>query len=908
MIQKLLIIFKYALIPTYSFIFLSVYGSPEPQTVNLKIAVIWESGKPQGEVEVKHGSLEMMDIVKGKGKIHANSFAISSEGEARLEIGFREYNSKPGSEASLVHIKSGKHSFTFFLRDVSSNFPIYIPEYKVIVIPADNKSGFNELTEFIHQKHLVSKLARNEAEKEESFDSIAKLTRDQPCPVWLGLSRDIRIFQVDFARKNEAHEYDYIKPQMAASPEYLKELNNQEALYIFAIGRGQGPILKTTRRLEEGYMPILHTNLTDEDISYFTSCFTSYEKSVLNSSSLHGTNYLIADSFSYGHMFTADQRRVLKIEEESRNSKEEEETVLYFHSEALNTSSVPRYAWFKTPKPAHWSVGFSYKFNPETGFSFYNDSLVFCISRLNGRPLHDEETAILLQPGERAQFDFYLPHRPISQSRASGLSKQSLTTKLAECKKFWQSKIETAASVSLPEKRIQEMMYAGLLHLNLISYGEEPEGTLAPTIGVYSPIGTESSPIIQYYNSMGWKENARRSLQFFLDKQHEDGMIQNFGGYMVETGAALWSMGEYFRYTKDTAWLLASKDKLIKSCDFLIRWRKQNLQEEIKGKGYGMISGKVADPDDFYHQFMLNGYAYLGLKRVAEMLENIDSREASRIRETADIWKSDIREAFFNSMANSPVVPLGNGAWCPTVPPWPESTGPQALYADQSNSFSHGTFTTRDVLLGPLYLVFCEVLEPNEEASRMMLNYHSELFYQNNAVFSQPYYSRHDWLELKLGLVRSFLKTYYTTFSALADRETYNFWEHFYHVSQNKTHEEAWFLMQTRWMLFLEDKDTLRLLPGIPRTWLEDGKNIEIKNMSSYFGLFSLEVKSNLSKGYVTASISCDPKRKPSAVIIRLPHPENHKPKTVSGGVYDPKTETITISSFSGKSSVELKY
>ena len=52
--------------------------------------------------------------------------------------------------------------------------------------------------------------------------------------------------------------------------------------------------------------------------------------------------------------------------------------------------------------------------------------------------------------------------------------------------------------------------------------------------------------------SKGWENIAKRSLMYFLDKQHEDGMIQNFGGYMIETGAALWSIGEYFRYTRDT--------------------------------------------------------------------------------------------------------------------------------------------------------------------------------------------------------------------------------------------------------------------------------------------------------------------------------------------------------------------
>jgi len=634
MIQKLLIHLKFRSIQAFLLIIFILCISASRQASGIKIAIVWAYGPVQGEIEVQNGSLGKISIVLGKGKIQNNVFLFNSNGENRLEIDIIDPNIKSGSGATLVTIRTKKHPFTFFLRDVSSNFPIYIPEYKVIVIPAEDNSGYKEISEMISNKHLLSKLDRIESEKEESFDSAAKLTRDQPCPVWLGLSRDVRLFQVDFARKNEAHEYESIRPQLAASPVKLKELDGEDALYIFVPGRGQGPIVNSMRRLEDGYIPILHTKLIDEDITYSSICFASLEKSELNSSNVAGTNYLIADSFSYGHMFTSEQRKMLYKELKKTKSKEEE-TVLYFHIEAENTSSVPRYAWFKNPRPAHWAAGFSYTFNSETGFSLFKDSFVFCVSKLNGNALHDEETAILLQPGEKANFDFYLPHEPVSLERATELSRQSFNSRYSECKNYWQTAINTAATVVLPEKRIEEMMYAGLLHLNLISYGEEPEGTLAPTIGIYSPIGTESSPIIQYYNSMGWKDKARRSLQFFLDKQHEDGMIQNFGGYTVETGAALWSMGEYFRYTKDTAWLRSVEPKLIKACDFLINWRNQNIRNELKGKGFGMISGKVADPNDDYHQFMLNGYAYLGLIRVVEMLGNSIIAEAASTKKTA---------------------------------------------------------------------------------------------------------------------------------------------------------------------------------------------------------------------------------------------------------------------------------
>jgi hypothetical protein len=211
-------------------------------------------------------------------------------------------------------------------------------------------------------------------------------------------------------------------------------------------------------------------------------------------------------------------------------------------------------------------------------------------------------------------------------------------------------------------------------------------------------------------------------------------------------------------------------------------------------------------------------------------------------------------------------------------------------------------------MLGPLYLIFCEVLDPREPVSRMLLDYHQELFYQRNAAFSQPYYSRHNWVQLKLGMTKPFLKTYYNTFSAVSDRDTYTFWEHLYRVSVHKTHEEAWFLMETRWILYLEEGRSLKLLSGIPRKWLENGKEIEVTRAASYFGPLSFRVTSNTDKGYIEANIDCKSERMPQQVILRIPHPDGKKPVNVIGGSYNMEDETVTITPFDGTTVIRLEY
>ena len=173
-----------------------------------------------------------------------------------------------------------------------------------------------------------------------------------------------------------------------------------------------------------------------------------------------------------------------------------------------------------------------------------------------------------------------------------------------------------------------------------------------------------------------------------------------------------------------------------------------------------------------------------------------------------------------------------------------------------------------------------------------------DLWTVHNVGHSQPYYLRHDIAHLRRGEVGAFLSAYYHGLTSLADRQTYSWWEHYFRASPHKTHEEAWFLMQTRWMLYLEDGPALRLLPGIPRAWLQDGRRIRLDRVASYFGPVSLSVQSRLREGYVEAEVDIPGRRRPRYVLLRLPHPDGAKATRVEGGVYDEAVETVRLEPF----------
>jgi len=211
-------------------------------------------------------------------------------------------------------------------------------------------------------------------------------------------------------------------------------------------------------------------------------------------------------------------------------------------------------------------------------------------------------------------------------------------------------------------------------------------------------------------------------------------------------------------------------------------------------------------------------------------------------------------------------------------------------------------------LLGPIYLIFQEVIDPHEPAATFLISYHNELMTIRNAVFSQPYYSRHDRVHLQRGEVKPFLKTYFNEVASLADRETYTFWEHYFGGSPHKTHEEGWFLMQTRWMLYLEKGDTLEFLGGVPRSFLAGGRRIDLDGVASYFGPASLHVETSPDQRRIVAHVECRTDRRPRAIEIRLPHPAGLRPQGIKGGTYESATETVRIEPFSGEAEVELLF
>lgn len=847
------------------------------------VRVVWDRQPASAAVSVRYGKLERVES-------QAESTIITVSGE----------NLDYGPCATLVQIQCEK-GFGFFLRDVKKEHPICIPSCGAAVTDSDDLRSYREILADLEGKQARSKSEIVQQEEEYDFERAARETYELKCPAWLGITKDMRFFQVAVhggQAGNDEQIYDQIQPRFFSLGPREKELPELEGkIYTIRLhnGRGIGCRNIVSKKLYHGSLPIVEVFDDDDGMHYHTTFFTTLEKQKLCRENIRGTDMYAADACGSGYMQTPEHQGYTEKILDGEFSREEE-TILYVRVVAKNHTSAPAYAFSLAPAPLMESEKFYYD-APKGLVRFRMTDRCCAMAKLNGRPMPASEIAALLEPGESISFDYMIPHTPLDEVRAAAVLEQRFEDRFAEAVAFWEGELAQGASIHLPETRIEEMIKAGLLHQDIGYFGKNPGEPVVPIVGVYTAIGSESAPGIQILDAMGMHELAERAIQYFVEKQHDNGMIQNFAGYMLETGSALWTMGEHWRMTRDEKWLKKVQGAIVKAAEFLIDWRNENLEDVLKdGRGYGMIKGKIADPNDYYHSFMLNAGAYAGLARAGEMLEQIDPQRSSRYCAAAMEMKADIRETLCKSMERAPVVPTANGKWIRSCPLWPEYTGPCCLYADGGNWYTHGAFVVREIL-GAAYLILQDALEPEDPLAQEILEYTSEFLATNNVCFSQPYYSPHPYGQLRLGQRKLFLQEFYCGLASLADRGTYSFWEHYFHASPHKLHEETWFMMRWRWMMFYEvwQEKTLCLMEGLPRKWMQSGEALRLEGVKTYFGTLDCLIHCEEDRITARLKVSGEGFPKPERISIRLPHPQGKKAMKWNIGTYDAENERILL-------------
>ena len=106
--------------------------------------------------------------------------------------------------------------------------------------------------------------------------------------------------------------------------------------------------------------------------------------------------------------------------------------------------------------------------------------------------------------------------------------------------------------------------------------------------------------------------------------------------------------------------------------------------------------------------------------------------------------------------------------------------------------------------------------------------------------------------------------------------------------------------MQVRQMLLMEIGDDLHLARGTPRRWLEDGKQIAVRQAPSYFGEVSYRIHSFAKQARIAAVVNPPCRNRPAAIYLRFRHPQQATLKRVTVNErpwkdFDPAKEWIKL-------------
>ena len=524
-----------------------------------------------------------------------------------------------------------------------------------------------------------------------------------------------------------------------------------------------------------------------------------------------------------------------------------------------------------------------------------------------------------LNPGEQHSIHTVVPGRPLPVTEQEKLRDLPYEQLHDSTVKYWKDRLAEGMQVEIPDPHVQSLFNATLQHflLAMTKDGKRQEHYPNTAMLYYGSIGSESSPIIQSLDMRGLHARAESCLNAWLSTQgdsmpagdyasKEGGFYHYWPNYTSCQGGVLWALAEHYLYTRDQDWLRRVAPQVVAGCDFIIRERKRTMKELPGGRRqlwYGLApAGCVADMRDWEYSFMLNAYFHLGLKKSAQVLQDVDPENARRIEAEARDYLETIRRALKESVALSPVTRLRDGTSVPSVPSY---VGLRGLSTDVKDSVDpdlrHGY--AYDSTAGPFHLLKGEVVAPGESEVTWMLNYLEDRFFMFTPLRSrvdldelssdwfnlggfeklQPYYVHYQDAYLQRDQIPNFLRGFFNTLAAISDPQTLTFQEEldFGGAQPHKTHEEGWFFHQLRHMLVMEMENDLFLAAGTPRQWLEDGKKIGVTRAPTYFGEISYRIESFANQGRIEAAVRLPTRRQPANLYLRLRHPKQAQLKRV---------------------------
>ena len=467
----------------------------------------------------------------------------------------------------------------------------------------------------------------------------------------------------------------------------------------------------------------------------------------------------------------------------------------------------------------------------------------------------------------------------------------------------------------------------------------------------------EVVPVYDYFlaspgvKSDGDFTDARGSLEWAKSMRHDMGYSHE--GTHASTGRLLFAMCERYFLTGDKQWFLDHRARLQAAADWIIGERTRYMEgipnrEALHVAGLmppSMLGDYALPACDWHWYYCDNAWSLQGLQRFADVLTEFDPAEGRKYVSEAAAFRQDLRKALDREAALAPVRLGRDGAYHSYIPRMayaggltgPELGAPQFPDCDLflgalpvAGSFAAldardprivDTLDVMDELgtagdVGANAGVFAKPLRELEQAREQRgLSTADAWFWKTYSVL--PKASDNANVYLRQDDVPSFLRFWGNAYAGVVGANG-KLWEHWHLGSYAgcdtpDTMTAGWFLENFRDLLVMEEGHSLWIGRGTPRSWLEQGKHISVRNAPTYFGTLGYEIVSDVANGSITATIETPGRRQVKSVLLRLRHPQAAplRSVTVDGrpwGVFDSAREVIELTDPTGEVVVTARY
>ncbi len=476
------------------------------------------------------------------------------------------------------------------------------------------------------------------------------------------------------------------------------------------------------------------------------------------------------------------------------------------------------------------------------------------------------------KPGQVFTFHFRLPLRPREEFPLAWLRSMRLHSFAGEeatVSAYWEKLLENIP-FQFPDESLNHAYRASIANILIaMDKGMLHPGPLAYSLFWYR----DSAYMITALLQSGFAPRVKNMLPHFMKAQLESGEFpsifdlnyKNVGWQEWDAqGQALYSMAQYYRFTRDKEFIQEHWQTLVKGAEFLRKIRKERLKPEFEAtERYGILPPSVSaedlGPGDWHH-YWDDFWAIRGLKDGAFLARELNDDATSQWMEkeaqellhwTKHSYSLIMQKQGIDWIANGPEdwtgssMARGTGAGL-----WPGGalspgdpvvrTSFQRYYEKWIQPFGGAYLHQGRFWPYGLELALAYVMLGRREIASEILKWHLD---------HQTFPGTFSWAEQ-------------------IDPKTFKF------LSGDMPHcwVAADLLNLLRGMLVYEEENRLVLMAGIPRVWLDSHQTIQLRDAPTYFGKLSLALSVNREQEEQRIRIAITGDARPEAGFhFRLP-------------------------------------